>query len=171
MSAFGLFHTAVSLLAVPLGLFAFVRDGKIDPKNQVGKFYLAAMLIGSLTAFGFILTKGLNPAQALTVATLVLLFAGNFAGRAKWLGRAAAYLETVSLSASYLLLMVFTTTETLTRLPADHPFAAGPDSPELMPVRLVLLVAFVLGLGYQLCNPHAGHNSHNPNTPGTPALS
>jgi hypothetical protein len=171
MSAFGLFHTAVSLLAVPLGLLAFVRDGKIDPTNRVGKLYLAAMLIGSLTAFGFILTNGLNPAQALTVATLVVLFVGTFARRAKWLGRAAAYVETISLSTSYLLLMVFTTTETLTRLPAGHPFAAGPDSPELMPVRLVLLVAFVLGLGYQLFKLHAGQKSHSPNAPGSAALS
>lgn len=150
MSALGLFHTAVSVLAIPLGLVAFVRDGEIDPKNRVGKLYLAAMLVGSISAFGFILTKGFNPAQVLTVATLVLLFVGMIAGRAKWLGRAAGYVQTFSLSASYLLLMVFTTTETLTRVPVDHPFAASAESPELMPVRLALLVVFVIGLGYQL---------------------
>lgn len=168
MSAFALFHTAVSLLAIPLGLVAFVRDGKIDPKNQIGKLYLAAMLIGSLSAFGFILTKGFNPAQLLTVVTLVLLFAGAFAGRMTWLGRGRAYVQTTSLSASYLLLMVFTTTETLTRLPVEHPFAASAESPELLPVRLGLLVAFVLGLGYQLFKLRTSH-SDNPQD-GNPVM-
>ena len=160
MSAFGLFHTAVSVLAIPLGLYAFARDGKIDPKNRVGKLYLASMLIGSLTAFGFILTKGFNPAQVLSVATLVLLATGTFGGRTPWLRRAAAYVETVSHSASFLLLMVFTTTETLTRNPAGHPFATNAESPELMPVRLGLLVAFLFGLGYQVVQLRATHRQH-----------
>ncbi len=46
--------------------------------------------------------------------------------------------------------MFFATTETLTRLPLDHPFAIGPTDPALLPVRLGLLVALVLGVGYQL---------------------
>ena len=170
MSAFGLFHTAVSLLAIPFGIIAFVRDGKIDPKNRVGKLYLTAMLIGSLSAFGFILSKGFTPAQVLTVATLVLLFAGTFAGRAHWLGRGGAYVETVSLSASFVLLMVFTTTETLTRLPAGRPFASSAESPELLPVRLGLLGAFILGLGYQVFKLRAAH-TYNPQFPSAARLS
>jgi uncharacterized membrane protein len=160
MSAFVLFHTAVSVLAVPLGLFAFVRDGEINPKNRVGKLYLASMFVGSLSAFGFIPSKGFDPAQVLTIATLFVLFAGTFAQRIKWLGRAAAYVETVSLSTSYLLLMVFTTTETLTRVPTSHPSAANADSPELLPVRLALLVMFVLGLACQLFSLRAGQKDN-----------
>ena len=77
-----------------------------------------AVLGGTLTGFGFILTRGFNlPAQVLSAATLAILLAGTFAGQITWLGRATAYVETISLSTSYLLLMVFTTTETLTRLP------------------------------------------------------
>jgi uncharacterized membrane protein len=160
MFAFVLFHTAVSVLAVPLGLLAFVRDGRIDPQNRVGKLYLAAMLVGSVSAFGFILTKGFNPAQVLTVATLMLLSVGAFADRTKWLGRAGAYVEAFSLSASYLLLMVFTTTETLVRVPVGHPFAANAESPQLLPVRLALLAAFVLGYGYQVFELHLARKNH-----------
>ncbi|MDB5306579.1 MAG: hypothetical protein JWO38_781 [Gemmataceae bacterium] len=148
MSALGLFRTAVSLLPIGFGLVAFVRDGKIDPKTRVGKLYLATMLIGSVTAFGFIPDKGFTPGQVLTLTTLALLFAGIVAGRVEW--RGGAYVQTVSLSTSFLLLMVFLTTETLTRLPVGHPVAAGPTDPALAPVRLVLLAAFVLGLGYQV---------------------
>lgn len=170
MSAFGLFHTIVSLLALPFGFVAFARDGQIDPKNWVGKLYLAAMLIGSLTAFGFIPSKDFTPGQVLTLTTLVLLFAGIIAGRIHWLGRGAAYVQTISLSASFLLLMVFTTTETLTRLPAGDPFAANAESPELLPVRLGLLVAFLLGVGYQVFKLR-GVNSHKPQDPSAMVLS
>lgn len=165
MSAFGLFHTAVSLLALPLGLYAFARDGKIDPKNGVGKLYLASMLIGTLTAFGFIVSKGFNPAQVLSVLTLVVLLAGMFVSRVHWLGRAAVYVETTAMTFSFLLLMVFTTTETLTRIPTEHPFAANAESAELIPVRLSLLAAFLLGLGYQLFKLHVANGSMRGNRP------
>jgi len=148
ISAFGLFHTAVSVLPIFFGLFAFVRDGKIDPKNRVGKLYLLTMFIGSVTSWGFIPTKGFTPGQVLTLITLALLFLGTLTLRGR--RREEGYVQAISLSASYLLLMVFATTETLTRLPVGNPFASGPTDPALTPVRLVLLVGFVLGLGYQL---------------------
>jgi hypothetical protein len=159
MSAFGLFHTAVSLLAVPFGLVAFYRDGNIDPKTRFGKLYLLSMLVGSVTAFGFIPTKGFGPPQVLTLVTLVTLVGATYAGRARWLGRAADYVQTLSASTSFLLLMVFTTTETLTRLPVGHPFPANAAAPELLPVRLALLMTFLLGVGYQFFQLHVAHKA------------
>jgi hypothetical protein len=155
VSTFGIFHTAVSVLAIPFGFYAFYRDGKIDPNSRVGKLYLLSMLVGSLTAFGFIPTKGFDPPQVLTIVTLLTLLGATYAGRSKWLGRAGAYVQTFSASTSFLLLMVFTTTETLTRLPVGHPYAANADAPELIPVRLALLVTFLLGVGYQFYQVHA----------------
>ena len=66
-------------------------------------------------------------------------------------------MQTASLTASYLLLMVFTTTETLTRVPAGRPFASGPTDPALLPVRLALLAAFAAGLSYQLLKLRAAN--------------
>lgn len=150
MSLFGLFHTAISLLPVGLGALAFWRDGKIDLRTHVGKWYLATMLAGSISAFGFILTKGFTPPQVLTLVTLAVL--GAAVGAERWLGRIGRYVSTVSWSLSYLLLWVFTTTETLTRVPVGHPFAAGPDAPELIPVRMALLAAFLVGTGLQIAH-------------------
>jgi hypothetical protein len=148
MSTLGLFHTVVSVLPIGFGLLAFLRDGKIDPGNRLGQLYLGTMLAGCVTALGFIVTKGFTPAQVLTLVTLALLAAGTLAARGRW--RGAGVVQTLSLSVSYLLLMVFTTTEALTRLPAARPFATGPIDPALAPVRLALLAAFALGVGYQL---------------------
>jgi hypothetical protein len=148
MSPLVIFHTAVSVLPIGFGLFAFARDGKIDPRSRLGKLYVLTMLIGSVSALGFVATKGFNPAQVLTLATLGLLAAATLTVRGHW--RGPGYVQTISLTTSYLLLMVFTTTETLTRVPVGHPFATGPADPALIPVRLGLLAAFALGLGYQL---------------------
>lgn len=68
-------------------------------------------------------------------------------------------MQIICLSTSYFLLMFFTTTETLTRLPADHPFASGPTDPALNPVRLGLLATFVIGVAYQVIQQRAGNRS------------
>jgi hypothetical protein len=159
MSAFGAFHTAISVLPIFLGLYAFLRDGKIDPRNLVGKLYLLTMLAGSVSSWGFIPERGFTPGQVLTLITLALLAAGTFTLRGGWRGDDAV--QTLALSASYFLLMVFTTTETLVRLPLGHPFATGPDDPALLPIRLALLVAYLAGVWYQLSHrkfaPQAAH--------------
>jgi hypothetical protein len=142
ISAFGWFHTGISILPIFIGLYAFLRDGKIDPRNWVGFFYLLTMFLGSITSWGFIPEKGFGPPQLLTLLTLALLIAGT------WWG--PGYVQTISLSASYFLLLFFATTETLTRVPVGHPFASGPTDPALVPTRLVLLAAFLIGLTYQL---------------------
>jgi hypothetical protein len=148
MSPLGIVHTTVSVLPIGFGLAGFLRHGRIDPKTRMGKLYIGTMLAGSLTALGFIASKGFTPAQVLTFATLGLLLAGLFTFRGQ--RRAHGIVQTISLSASYLLLWVFTTTEALTRVPVGTPFAAGPDDPALVPVRLALLAAFLVGLVYQL---------------------
>jgi hypothetical protein len=55
-------------------------------------------------------------------------------------------------------------TETLTRLPAGHPIAAGPDAPVLMAVNLGLLAAFLVGLAYQIRQLRVTPNSAKPET-------
>jgi hypothetical protein len=150
ITPFGAFHTAVSILPIGLGLWALVRDGKIDPGNRVGMGYVITMLMGSVTGLGIFHHGGFGPGHVLSIIAIVLVLAGWFAGRIHWLGRAAPYVGTIGLSTSFLLLMVFATTETLTRLPVDHPYASSQDAPELVPVRLGLLGLFLIGIAYQV---------------------
>jgi hypothetical protein len=148
MSAFTLAHTAISVLPIGFGFAALARHSAIDPRTRLGKWYLATMAAGSVSGLGFILTLGFTPGQVLGLFTLALLAVGLFT-----LGghrRAPGYVQTIALSASYFMLMVFATTETLKRFPVDHPFASGPNDPSLIPVRLTLLVLFVIGVTYQV---------------------
>lgn len=148
MIAFTLLHTVVSLLPVGLGLAAYARHGAIDPRTRLGRWYVGTMLAGTVTGFGFILTIGFTPGQVLGLVTLALLAVGTLTPRGTW--RKAGYTQTVALSASYLLLWVFLTTETLKRFPTGRPFASGPADPALIPIRLTLLGLFVIGVTYQV---------------------
>ena len=148
MTAFTLLHTIVSTLPVAFGLAAYLRHGAIDPTTRTGRWYLGTLLAGTVTGFGFLFTLGFTPGQVLGLITLTLIAVGTLTPRGTW--RAAGYTQTIALSASYLLLWVFFTTETLKRFPSGRPFATGADDPSLLPVRLVLLAVFVAGVTYQV---------------------
>jgi uncharacterized membrane protein len=149
LSPLGIFHTAISVLPIGIGAIALLKDGKIDIRNWVGKSYLFTMLIGSLTAFGISKNGGFNFGHVLSLITVLLLTTGYVATRTPWFQKFFEYVEAFSFSASYLLLMVFTTTETLTRLPVGNPIASGPDAAVLESVRFWLLMSFLAGLAYQ----------------------
>jgi len=155
MTTFTLLHTGVSLLPILFGLYALVRDGKIDPQTRSGKWYLGTMLAGSVSSFGFIPVHGFTPGQVLTLITIALLAIGTLTLRGQW--RAPGYVQTIALTTSYLMLMVFATTEALKRLPLNHPFATGPTDPSLIPVRLTLLAIYLVVVGYQMLKIHAEH--------------
>jgi hypothetical protein len=148
VTAFTLAHTAISLLPVGFGLYAFVRHGKIDPRTWSGRWYLGTMLAGTVSGFGFILTLGFTPGQVLGLFTLALLLLGTLTLRGRW--RKPGYAQTTALTTSFLMLLVFLSTETLKRFPVGHPFASGPTDPSLIPVRLGLLAVYVVVLGAQL---------------------
>lgn len=157
LSPLGVFHTAVSVLPIILAAAAFLSRGRIDPRTWVGKGYLATMLIGSGTAFGISKAGGFNFGHVLSLTTIVLLSVGYFAVKSRRFPQLAEYVGTFSLSASYLLLMVFTATETLTRLPVGHPIASGVDAPILATVREGLLVAFLAVIAYQAWSIRESH--------------
>jgi hypothetical protein len=152
MTALTLAHTAVSLLPVGFGLYAFARHGRIDPRTRSGKWYTGTMIAGAVSGFGFVATLGFTPAQVLGLLALGLVLVGAFTPGGKW--RTPGYTQTVALTTSFLMLGVFLTTETLRHFPTGKPFAAGPNDPSLIPVRLALLVAYLGVLGRQLRARH-----------------
>ncbi len=149
MSAFTLAHTAISLLPVGFGFYALARHGRIDPHTRSGGWYVGTMLAGTVTGFGFLFTIGFTPGQVLGLVTLALVLAGAL--------RRPGYGQTAALTTSFLLLMVFLTTETLKRFPLGQPFASGPADPALIPVRVALLAGYLAVLGRQLWSIHADH--------------
>jgi hypothetical protein len=146
ISDFGPLNTAANTIPLGVGLLAFARDGMIDPRNRLGKLCLLTMLAGSFT-MGFLPAQGFALGPVLPLLMLALLAAGMLTLRGRW--RGPGYVQTLSLSASFFLLL-FAMTEAMARLPVGDPVAAGSADPSLLSARLVLLAAFIRGLGFQL---------------------
>ncbi|OJH35771.1 hypothetical protein BON30_37615 [Cystobacter ferrugineus] len=150
MSTLGIVHTVISVVPLVLGVLAFARDGQIDPRNRIGKLYIATMVASIVTSFGLSSRDGFNPGHALGLLALGLMLAGAVAGKIRGLGRALPYVRTLTFSASFLLLLVPGVNETLTRLPVGQPLASGPESPLVQRSLLGLLLLFLLGSSYQV---------------------
>jgi hypothetical protein len=150
ISALGAVHTALSLIPVAAGAYAFVRHGRIDPATGAGKVYLAGMVLSILTAFGLSSTGHFNAGHALGLIALFVMAAAVLAPRIRFLGRSAVYLQTLALSFSFMLLLVPGTNETLTHLPVGHPLASGIDSPIVKSALTVLFGLFLIGTAYQM---------------------
>jgi hypothetical protein len=79
-------------------------------------------------------------------AITLLLLVGYGVDRVSALRRAAIYIETICLSLTTFLLMAPTVSETLRRVPDDHPFVTDMKSPLLLNAHLGLFVALMVGV-------------------------
>lgn len=150
LSPLGLFHTAVSLVALVCGVVALARDKEISPGNRLGQTYLAATLITALTALGIFRHGGFGPPHVLALLTLGALAVGAVASFSRIFGRASRYVQAVCYSSTFLFHLVPGFTETLTRLPAGAPIAASQDAPILQAIDAALLALFLAGLAAQM---------------------
>lgn len=150
LSFLGAIHTAISLIPVLAGAYGFARDGRITPHSRLGDWYLYGMLGSVFSSFGLSSTGGFNSGHALGIIALLAIFAGRHVQSVQRLGNARPYLQTASMTFSFLVLMIPGLNETLSRVPVGNPIGHGPDSPE---VKLAIAIAFgifLLGLGYQM---------------------
>jgi hypothetical protein len=149
LSHLGILHTAISLIPIAAGLANFIRLRRIDPASRAGRIYVWGLTASVLTAFGLSSTGGFNAGHALGILALLAVFGAWWAQGRVWLGRARPYLSTFGFSLSFFLLMVPGINETLTRLPASHPLAAGPESPVVQTALATWLGLFLLGFALQ----------------------
>jgi hypothetical protein len=149
LSTLGIVHTALSLVPVLAGLYAFARHGRIPPHGALGNSYWYGMLGSVLTSFGLSSTGGFNSGHAIGILAVAVILLARQAMRLQRLGNGRAYLETACMSFSFLLLMIPGLNESLSRLPPSAPIGNGPDSPEVKLAILAALLLFLVGLGYQ----------------------
>ncbi|HLZ17565.1 MAG TPA: hypothetical protein VKQ08_11020 [Cyclobacteriaceae bacterium] len=149
LTPLGLFHTAISLVAVAAGAIALIRDGKITWDNFLGKAYVVTTVVVCLTGFGIFQHGGFGKPHALGVLTLAVL-AVIFAASRKHFGRYSPYLERVGYSMTFFFHIVPGITETATRLPVDGPLASSPDDPAIQKAVGICFILFLIGALLQL---------------------
>ena len=147
ISPLGWVHTLGSLPAIPAALYMFARHGRIVPRSTAGTVYFSSMLIGGVTVF---LVAKEPVAYVIGAVTLLLLLVGYGVGRRPARGRAAVYVETITLTLTTFLLALPTVTETLRRVPDGHPWVTDPKAPLLVDTQGALLIALVIGVAAQV---------------------
>lgn len=150
LTALGIVHTAIGLLALVCGFAALARHREISHHHRLGQVYLVSTLLAAATALGIFEHGGFGPPHMLAVLTLLALAVGFAASLTGVLGRRSRYLQAVCYSATFLFHLIPGVTETLTRLPLGQPVFAGADAPGLRPIYAVLLAVFAVGLVLQL---------------------
>lgn len=155
LSTLGIVHTTLSIAPLLLGGYALATRGAISPDDRLGRAYIVSMLASIATSFGLSSTGSIGPGHVLGVIAVLLM---GFALRPPaLLGRAAPYLRTLAMSASYLILLIPGTVETLTRLPGGAPIAGhGPESPEVKAALGLFFLLFVVGSAWQLLRIRRG---------------
>ena len=149
LSPLGTLHTALALAALCCGFAMTWRHGRIGGDLRLGPAYAVLTALTCLTSLGLSRLGGFNIAHALGLLTLVVLAAAWAAGRRRDTSRPAAYVETLGYSATLFLHLVPGITESGTRLPLGAPLFAGPEDPRLQQALGAVLLAFLVGAGWQ----------------------
>lgn len=150
LTTLGIFHTAVSVVALAAGVVALRRHGLISPRERSGRIYLAGTLVSAATGLFIFRHGGFGAPHVLALMTLAALALGTVAACTPLLGRYSPYVQAVSYSTTVFFHLIPGITETATRLPPGAPLVASPEAPELKAVAAVLLVLLVAGLAIQL---------------------
>lgn len=149
LTPLGIFHTAISLVAVATGAFALIRDGKISWENSVGKTYVFTTIVTCVTGFGIFQHGGFGKPHALGVITLVAL-AVIFVAQGGFFKGYSSYVVTVGYSLTFLFHIIPGITETASRLPQSAPLASGPEDPNIKMAVGICFLLFLIGATLQV---------------------
>ena len=143
LTSLGIVHTLLGVVALVSGFGALARYKQISWSTGLGRVYLATTVLTAVTALGIFRHGGFGPAHGAAILTLVAVAIGTLA-------RARRYVAAIAFSTTLLFHLIPAVTETLTRIPADHPIAASQQAPLFPPIYSGLLLALVIGLVLQV---------------------
>jgi len=151
LSTLGIIHTVISIIAIIAAFVALFRTGRIDPRSSAGRWYVILTILTCLTSFGVMKTGKFTPAHGVSALVLVLTLLALYARRL--FGARGPRVETILMTTTLFFSFIPAITETLTRIPISHPIAENPDAAPVKTGYLILLVAFAVGLYFQLRKP------------------
>jgi uncharacterized membrane protein len=150
LTALGIVHTAVSLVAIAAGAWAFARDKVIVPDNRLGKLYLATTALTGASGLVIFQHGGFRIGHWFAVLTLVAVAAGTVAAGTTLFGRAARYVQAFFYSSTMLIHLITGSAETLTRLPPSAPLITAANAYLFKYVIGGLVLAFLAGFAFQV---------------------
>lgn len=146
----GWFHTAIGIIALLSGAYSLVKHKEISLEQRASQIYLLATLVTAATALAIFQHGKFGPAHGLAVLTLLALVMGTVAATTPLFGKFSRYVQAICYSATLLFHMIPAVTDFMMRLPVGNPILSSIEDPILKMAYLVLLVSYLVGLGFQL---------------------
>lgn len=150
LSVLGIFHTAISVIALLVAFYALYRNGKLDPTSGPGKLYILLTIVTCLTGLPIMKTGHLTPGHYVAITILILLPIGIYARPLRIFGKLTHYVQVIILSTTLFLSCIPAIVETLSRLPISNPIADGPNAPIIQNGLTALAVVYLIGVTYQV---------------------
>ena len=148
ISPFGMFHTAIALVAVFFGITSLVRYGEIGTRTRSGALYVWLTAATAFTGLFIFRHGGFGVPHVLAIVTLVVL---AIAGAAERFGGSgfARYVTVLGNSLTLFFHLIPGLTETGTRIPIGDPAFTGPEDPVLTAIVGVGFVVYLAGATVQ----------------------
>ena len=150
LTTLGALHTAISLVAIVAGIWAFARDKEIVPANRLGQLYLATTTITAATGLMIFEHGGFRIGHTFAVLTLAVVAIGTVAAASPLFGRASRYVQAVFYSSTMLIHLITGSAETLTRLPPGAPLVTAANASVFTQIIGGLVLLFLVGLAFQM---------------------
>lgn len=150
LTTLGSIHTAISLVAIVAGIWAFARDCEIAVSNRLGQAYLATTALTAVTGLMIFEHGGFRIGHQFAILTLVVIAFGTLAATTAVFGGASRYVQATCYSSTMLLHMITGLAESLTRLPPGAPLVTSANAYLFPYIIWSLVLLFLVGLGFQL---------------------
>jgi len=149
LTPLGVFHTAISLIALYTGVWALIRYKEFSLAHRLSQVYFVSTLIVAVTGLFIFQHGGFGPPHVLSILTILAIVAGAVTEKTLLLGSWSHYFYALCYSTTLLFHSIPGFNETLSRLPPGKPFTTGPDDPKLQPIVAALLLIWIVGLVLQ----------------------
>jgi uncharacterized membrane protein len=150
MTPFGIFHTAIAMVAVAAGILSLARHGEIGTGSRPGSIYVLFTVATCITGLFIFHHGGFGPPHALAVLTLVVLAIAYTAERRKSAQGVSRYVAVLGYSLTLFFHLIPGLTETGTRVPISHPAFTGPEDPSLKALVGVGFLVYLAGASLQV---------------------
>ncbi|KRG71542.1 hypothetical protein [Pseudoxanthomonas dokdonensis] len=149
MSAFGMFHTALALVAVIAGIIALLRGGEIGSRSRAGQTYIGFTVGTCITGLFIFHHGGFGAPHVLSIVTLLVLALAWFGERRPADAGIWRYVAVLGYSLTLFFHLIPGLTETGTRIPLGAPAFSGPEDPLLKALVGAGFVVYLLGATLQ----------------------
>lgn len=159
MTAFGMFHTAIAVVAVVAGIIALFSHGEIGTRSRAGLTYVLFTVATCITGLFIFHHGGFGPPHALAIITLVVLAVAYAAEKRTSSAGLSRYMAVLGYSLTLFFHLIPGLTETGTRVPVSHPAFTGPEDPMLKALVGAGFLVYLGGAMVQVVRIRRSHRS------------